>query len=99
MASLAEILFRTTGGGTVKARADLQPMLKDLAAELGSKGLGGVQLLTGAGVRSAIGRLPTGLDDGAGLLFAGSTLHDGDALIAALARRGNSYRVVALVRR
>ncbi len=99
MASLAEIPFRTTGGGTVKARADLQPMLKDLAAELGSKGLGGVQLLTGAGVRSAIGRLPTGLDDGSGLLFAVSTLHDGDALIAALARRGNSYRVVALVRR
>jgi TonB family protein len=99
MATLAEIPFRTTGGGTVKARADLQPMLKDLAAELGSKGLGGVQLLTGAGVRSAIGRLPTGLDDGSGLLFAVSTLHDGDALIAALARRGNSYRIVALVRR
>ena len=99
MASLAEIPFRTTGGGIVKTRADLQPMLKDLAAELGSKGLGGVQVLTGAGVRAAVGRLPTGLDDGSGLLFAVSTLPDGDALIAALARRGNSFRVVALVRR
>ena len=74
-------------------------MLKDLATELGSQGLGGVQVLTAAGVRAAVGRLPTGLDDGSGLLFAVSTLHDGDALIAALARRGSSYRIVALVRR
>jgi TonB family protein len=99
MAGLAEVPFRTTGGGSVKTRAELQPMLKDLATELGHKGLGGVQVLSGAGVRAALGRLPPGLDDGSGLLFATSSLRDGDVLIAALAKRGSSYRVVALVRR
>jgi TonB family protein len=99
MAALAEVPFRTTGGGTVKTRAELQTMLKDLATELGRKGLGGVQVLSGAGVRAALGRLPPGLDDGSGLLFAVSTLREGDALIAGLAKRGNTYRVVALVRR
>ena len=99
MAALAEVPFRTTGGGTVKTRAELQTMLKDLTTELGRKGLGGVQVLSGAGVRAALGRLPPGLDDGSGLLFAVSTLREGDALIAGLAKRGNTYRVVALVRR
>jgi TonB family protein len=99
MAGLAEIPFRTTGGGSVKTRGELQPMLKDLATELGHKGLRGVQVLTGAGVRAALGKLPPGLDDGSGLLFAVSSLRDGDVLIAALAKRGISYRVVALVRR
>ena len=99
MAGLAEIPFRTTGGGNVKTRGELQPMLRDLATEVGHKGLGGVQVLTGAGVRAALGKLPPGLDDGSGLLFAVASLHDGDVLIAALAKRGVSYRVVALVRR
>ncbi len=99
MAGLAEIPFRTTGGGTVKTRGELLPMLKDLATEGGHKGLRGVQVLTGAGVRAALGKLPPGLDDGSGLLFAVSSLRDGDVLIAALAKRGVSYRVVALVRR
>jgi TonB family protein len=99
MASLAELPFRTTGSGTVKTRAELQPMLKDLASELGRKGLGSVQVLTGAAVRASLGRLPPGLDDGSGLLFAISPLRDGDVLIAALAKRGGAYRVVALVRR
>ena len=99
MAGLAEIPFRTTGGGSVKTRGELQPMLKDLATEVGQKGLRSVQVLTGAGVRAALGKLPPGLDDGSGLLFAVSSLRDGDVLIAALAKRGVSYRVVALVRR
>ena len=99
MAGLVELPFRTSGGVTIKTRGDLQPMLKDLATELGRKGLSGVQVLTGAGLRSVLGKLPPGLDDSSGLLFAVSTLPEGDVLIAALAKRGNTYRVVALVRR
>jgi TonB family protein len=99
MAALAEVPFRTTGGVSVKSKAELQPMLRDLAGELGRHGLGGVEVLTAAGVRSAFGKLPPGLDDGTGLLFAVAPLKDGDALMAALAKRGNFYKVVALVRR
>jgi hypothetical protein len=99
MTALSETPFRTTGGVVVKTKSDLSPMLKDLAAEVGRGGASGLQVLTGAGVRSAFGRLPPGLDDGSGLLFAVLPLHDGDALMAALAKRGAYYRVVALVRR
>jgi TonB family protein len=100
MSGLSEVPFRTTGGVAVKSKAELQPMLRDLASELGRHGLGGVEVLTAAGVRSAFGKLPPGLDDGTGtLLFAVAPLKDGDALMAALAKRGSFYRVVALVRR
>jgi TonB family protein len=99
MTALAEVPFRTTGGVSVKTKAELQPMLKDLAAELGRQGLAGVQVLTAAGLRAAVGKLPPGLDDGSGLLFAVASLKDGDTLLAALAKRGAFYRVVALVRR
>jgi hypothetical protein len=43
--------------------------------------------------------MPQGLDDGSGLLFAAAPLADGDTLVAALARRGQAYRVVGLARR
>jgi TonB family protein len=99
MTAFAEVPFRTTGGATVKSKADLGPMLKDLSGELGHHALAGVQVLTAAGVRSAFGKLPPGLDDGTGLIFAVAPLKDGDALMAALAKRGSFYRVVALVRR
>jgi hypothetical protein len=55
--------------------------------------------MTAAGVRSMLGKLPPGLDDGTGLVFAVAVLPDGDALIASLAKRGAFYHVVALVRR
>ena len=100
MSGLSEVPFRATGGASVRSKAELQPMLKDLAAELGRHSLGSVEVLTAAGVRSAFGKLPAGLDDGTGtLLFAVAPLKDGDALMAALAKRGSFYRVVALVRR
>jgi TonB family protein len=100
MSGLSDVPFRATGGATVKSKAELQPMLKDLASELGRHALGGVEVLTAAGVRSEFGKLPQGLDDGTGtLLFAVVPLKDGDALMAAIAKRGAFYRVVALVRR
>jgi TonB family protein len=99
MTGLSEVPFRTTGNVSVKSKSELQPMLRDLAAELGRHGLSTVQVLTAAGVRSAFGKLPPGLDDGTGLLFAVAPLKDGDLLVAALAKRGAFFRVVALVRR
>jgi TonB family protein len=100
MTGLSEVPFRTTGGVAVKSKAELQPMLRDLSGELGRHALGSVEVLTAAGVRSAFGKLPPGLDDGTGgLLFAVVSLTDGDSLMAALAKRGAFYRVVALVRR
>ncbi|HVX95392.1 MAG TPA: energy transducer TonB [Polyangia bacterium] len=99
MSGLSEVPFRTTGGGTVKTKAELGPMLKDLSSELGQKAVSSVQVMTAAGVRSMLGRLPPGLDDGTGLVFAVAVLPDGDALIASLAKRGAFYHVVALVRR
>jgi TonB family protein len=99
MTALAETPFRTTGGAVVKARGDLGPMLTDLATELGGRGVGDVQVFTAAGLRAVIGRLPPGLDDSSGLVFALAQPTGGDALIAALAKRGDSYRVVAFVRR
>jgi TonB family protein len=99
MTAFAEVPFRTTGGATVKSKSELQPMLKDLSSELGRQALTGVQVLTAASLRAAFGKLPPGLDDGSGLLFAVATLKDGDTLMAALAKRGAFYRVVALVRR
>jgi TonB family protein len=99
MSALSEVPFKTTGGGAVKTKAELGPMLKDLSSELGQKAVSSVQVMTAAGVRSMLGKLPPGLDDGTGLVFAVAILPDGDSLIASLAKRGAFYHVVALVRR
>jgi TonB family protein len=97
LTNLTDVPFRATGGAVVKTRAELAPMLRDLAET--RHGAVAPQLYTSAGVRSTLGRMPPGLDDGSGLLFALTTTRDGDVLVAALARRTNGYRVVALARR
>jgi TonB C terminal len=99
VSSLAEIPFRTTGGAPIRARADLVAMLKDLSGELSRKRPESVQVFTSAGIRGVLGRIPPGIDDGSGLLFALAPLPDGDSLLLALAKRGDSYKVVGLVRR
>jgi TonB family protein len=99
LAELADTPFRVTGGSSVRARNELLPMLKDLAGEVGKRGLGNVRLFSAAGLRATLGKLPPGVDDGSGLTFGLCTLQDGDTLIVALAKRGGSYRAVALVRR
>src|SRR4029077_2167923 len=88
LAELADTPFRVTGGGTVRVRADLLPMLKDLAGEVGRRGVAAVRVYSAAGLRAALGKLPPGLDDGSGLSFGLCTLHDGDTLIVALSKRG-----------
>jgi hypothetical protein len=97
--SLAVLPFRAAGSADLRGHSDLVPMLKDLAREIGRHGLGPVRVYTAAGVRAAVGRMPPGLDDGSGLLFAVSSAGDGDTLIAALGKRAGGYRVVALARR
>jgi TonB family protein len=99
LGQLAETPFRVTGGGTVRARAELLPMLKDLAEEVGRRGVSAVRLYSAAGLRATLGKLPPGLDDGSGLTFGLCTLQDGDTLIVALSKRGGAYHAVALVRR
>ena len=53
---------------------------------------------TAAGLRRLLGKLPPGLDDGSGLLFA-LTRADGDTLILLLARPAGAWKAVGLVRR
>jgi TonB family protein len=99
LVDMCETPLRTSGGTPVKARADLLPMLEDLAREVGRRGMASIHVYTAAGLRAALGKLPPNLDDGSGLTFGLATLQDGDALIVALAKRTSGYRVVALVRR
>lgn len=99
LSSVADLPFRATQGAEVRSRDDLKAMLKDLSGEVGRTGMADVRVYSGAGLRAAIGRMPPGLDDGSGMLFAAVSLKDGDTLVAALARRGQTYRVVGLARR
>jgi TonB family protein len=99
LSSVADVPFRASQGIQVRSRDELKAMLKDLSGEIGRLAAGDVRLYSAAGLRAALGRMPQGLDDGSGLLFAAAPLADGDTLVAALARRGQSYRVVGLARR
>jgi TonB family protein len=97
LAAAASLPFKTTGRD-VTTRATLTAMLSDLARE-GVGGGGEVQVLTAAGLRAAIGKLPPNLDDGSGQLYAISAAGAHDALILILSQRGGLWRVSGLVRR
>jgi hypothetical protein len=99
LSSVADVPFRVSQTVQVRSREDLKAMLKDLSGEIGRLTAGDVRVYSSAGLRAALGRMPQGLDDGSGLLFAAAPLADGDTLVAALARRGQTYRVVGLARR
>lgn len=99
LSAVADVPFRVSQTVQVRSRDDLKAMLKDLSGEIGRLAAGDVRVYSSAGLRAALGRMPQGLDDGSGLLFAAAPLADGDTLVAALARRGQSYRVVGLARR
>ena len=77
-------------------------MLKGLVDESPAAGRAAdsVQLLTAAGLRGAIGRLPPGLDDGSGaLLFAVARTAGNDVLILILLQRPEGWKVAGLARR
>jgi hypothetical protein len=102
MGDLAAFPFRTSSGGSVKTRGELTTMLTDLASELPrGRRHGDVQLFTAAGLRAEIGgKLPPGLDDGSGLLFALAPSEGGhDVLVLVLGRRTAGWRAVGFVRR
>jgi hypothetical protein len=99
MADLAAYPFRTTGGAVVKSRDQLMAMLRDLTAESHARGAGSLQIFTAAGARSGIGKLPPGLDDGSGSLFAISAVSDHDAIVLVLAQRTGVWKTVGLFRR
>jgi hypothetical protein len=100
MGDLAAFPFRTSSGGSVKTRAELTTMLSDLTSEVPHGRRGDVQLFTAAGLRAEIGKLPPGLDDGSGLLFALAPSDGGhDVLVLVLGRRTAGWRAVGFVRR
>jgi TonB family protein len=100
MLGRAAFPFRSSDGVEVSSRDELRGMLKSLvdeapAAERGSQ----IQIYTTAGLRGALGRMPPGLDDGSGLLFAVSAPSASETFILALAQKPGGWKAVGLVRR
>jgi TonB family protein len=96
LAAMALLPFKTSGR-EVTSRATLTSMLADLARE--GVGGGDVQVLTAAGLRAAVGKLPPNLDDGSGQLYALSSAGAHESLILILSQRGGMWRVSGLIRR
>lgn len=100
MLGRAAFPFRSSDGVEVSSRDELQGMLKSLVEESPTAGGGGrVQMYTTAGLRGALGRMPPGLDDGSGLLFAVSATSPSETFILALAQKPGGWKAVGLVRR
>ncbi|HET6280438.1 MAG TPA: TonB family protein [Polyangia bacterium] len=100
MLGRAAFPFRSSDGVEVSSRDELRGMLKSLideapAAERGSR----IQIYTTAGLRGALGRMPPGLDDGSGMLFAVSAPSASETFILALAQKPGGWKAVGLVRR
>jgi TonB family protein len=95
---LASLPFKTSDK-EVTHRADLSAMLNGLASE-GVRRPQSIQLVTAAGLRAAIGKLPPNLDDGgSGQLYAATSAGANDILILVLGQRAGVWRAVGLVRR
>ncbi len=92
--------FRSSNGTAASKRSELQTMLRGLVDEgtAGSRAVSSVQLVTAAGLRGMIGRLPQGLDDGSGALFAIGRAGS-DTLILILSSKPDGWKVAGLVRR
>jgi hypothetical protein len=92
--------FRSSNGNAAGKRGDLQAMLRGLVDEgtAESRTVSSVQLVTAAGLRGIIGKLPSGIDDGSGALFAVARAGN-DSLILILARKPDGWKVAGLVRR
>jgi len=92
--------FRSSNGNAASKRGDLQSMLRGLVDEgtEESRAVSSVQLVTAAGLRGIIGKLPPGIDDGSGALFAVGRAGN-DSLILILVRKPEGWKVGGLVRR
>jgi TonB family protein len=98
LTEMAALPFKTNGK-EVKQKADLGAMLADLASE-GIHSPRSVQLVTAARLRSAIGKLPAGLDDSSGgQLYSAVAVGKDEMLILILAQRGGTWHPVGMIRR
>jgi TonB family protein len=98
LVGMAALPFKTSGK-EVSKKDDLSAMLADLASE-GVHRPESVQLVTAAGLRAAIGKLPPSLDDtGSGQLYSAVELGSDQMLILILGQRGGYWRPVGMVRR
>jgi TonB family protein len=98
LTSSAIFPFRTSLNGSARSRGELSDMLRNLLAESPGRSLSRVSLETGAGLRRQIGKLPPGLDDGSGALFAVAET-DGDTLILILKKTPRGWQPQGLIRR
>jgi hypothetical protein len=90
--------FRSSTGIAAKSRDELARLLESLVAETPKRTAAPVTVETGAGLRRMLGKLPPGLDDGSGLLFAVSST-DGDPLILVLTHTPSGWKATGLIRR
>ena len=99
VAARSSLPFRAGEAVTAKSSDELASMLRNLIEETSSRTARGFDVLTGAGLRKIIGRLPTGWDDGTGRLFV-LVRTAGDAFIVRLApASAGEWHVDGLLRR
>jgi TonB family protein len=100
MAGAASFPFRSTGGVAASSREQLTAMLTSLVDESSRRSGDSVQIHTGASLRGILGKLPPGIDDNTGGLFAVSALSKTEMLILVLSQKTNGgWNVSGLVRR
>jgi len=97
LTSTAVFPFRTSLTGTVKSRDELADLLRGLLAESPHRAIGSVSVDTGGGLRRQMGKLPSGLDDGSGALFALAEA-DGDKLVLVLKKTQRGWQPQGLIR-
>jgi TonB family protein len=93
--------FRSSNGTAAGKRSELQSMLRGLIDESDedARTVSSVQIVSPAGLRGMIGKLPAGLDDGSGGLYAIARTGGNDTLILILIRKGDTWKVAGLARR
>ena len=94
----ARFPFRSGAGVAAKSPDELGRMLRSLVAESPRRAMGEVRVETAAGLRKMIGKLPPGLDDGSGMLYAVTEV-DGDTLILPLVATPQGWKAAGLIRR
>jgi len=93
--------FRSSNGNAAGKRSTLESQLRGLVDEspADARTVASMQMVSPAGLRGIIGRLPPGLDDGSGGLYAVARTGSNDTLILILTRKGADWKVAGLARR